>query len=175
MVIGCILIVTLSRLSTLAQQEGDTSKGPSADSQRGIQSQAAVDRATGLALQGDASGAVRALLVVPASGFQGEQASFRECMIDRFGPDSEPIAMVETKDHWIDSLIASYRKYWRRVLMRPAERVDAEGVLREECCEFARHDNYKRREFRRPKISSRPEPSGQASMCYSAEPNLFAN
>jgi hypothetical protein len=130
LVIGCILILTLPRLYTLAQQERHTPKDASADNQQGIQSRAAVDRATGLALQGDASGAVRAFLAVPASGFQGKQASFRECMIDRFGSNSKPIATVETNDQWMDSLIASYRKSWQRALMRPAERVDAEGVLR---------------------------------------------
>jgi hypothetical protein len=42
-------------------------KDPSADNRGGIQSQAAVDRATGLALQADAAGAVQSLLAVPAS------------------------------------------------------------------------------------------------------------
>src|SRR5262249_33502226 len=131
-VICCILILTFSHLHTLAQQQGDTPKDRSADIRGGAVSQATLDRATGLALQGDTATAVRALLAVPASAFQGEQASFRGCMIGRFGPDPTPIAMVETKDPWIDSLITSYRKYWQRALTRPAERVDAEIALRQD-------------------------------------------
>ena len=131
-VICCILILPFSHLHALAQQQGDTNKDRSADSRGGATSQATLDRATGLALQGDAATAVRALLAVPASAFQGEQASFRGCMIGRFGPDPTPIAMVETKDPWIDSLITSYRKYWQRALTRPAERVEAEIALRQD-------------------------------------------
>src|SRR5262249_27374188 len=125
-------ILPFSHLHTLAQQQGGTPKDRSADDRSGAVSQATLDRATGLALQGDAATAVRMLLAVPAFSFQGEHASFRGCMISRFGPDSTPIAMVEAKDPWIDSLITSYRKYWQRALTRPAERVDAEISLRQD-------------------------------------------
>src|SRR5262249_60987108 len=94
-VICCILILTFSHLHTLAQQQGGTPKDRSADDRSGAVSQATLDRATGLALQGDAATAVRMLLDVPAFSFQGAHTSFRGCMIERFVPVSSPPATGE--------------------------------------------------------------------------------
>jgi hypothetical protein len=161
-VICCISILPFSHLHTLAQQQGDTPKDRSADDRSGAISQATLDHATGLAVQGDAATAVRTLLAVPASSFKGEQASFRGCIIGRFGPDSTPIAMVEAKDPWIDSLITSYRKYLQRALTRPAERVDAEIALRQDVANLLGRTRLSNEDFDKAddKIKPRAERAG---------------
>jgi hypothetical protein len=54
----------------------------------------AVARATGAALQANAASAVKILLRIPASTFAGEDAEWRSCMIDRFGPSPKPVVPV---------------------------------------------------------------------------------
>ncbi|HMK31267.1 MAG TPA: hypothetical protein VK473_16405 [Terriglobales bacterium] len=98
--------------------------------QPALDAKAAVERATGLALQGDAAAAVKALADPPAADFKGKDADFRACMLKRFGSaDSQP-AIQNFGDPWIDSLATDYLTYWRQSLTKPGEREQAERELR---------------------------------------------
>ena len=90
----------------------------------------AIDRATGLALQGDAASAVRVLAEIPEADFKGGDADFRACMLDRFGPNHpEPIDQ-NLSDPGITSLATDYLTYWNHSLTKPDEREQAESELR---------------------------------------------
>jgi hypothetical protein len=89
----------------------------------------AVADATGAALQADTSRALVFLRGVPAAEFDGKDAEFRACMLDRFGsagvdrpPDAPPASFASR-------VLAVYRSYWRAASSRPAERAQAETAL----------------------------------------------
>jgi hypothetical protein len=90
----------------------------------------AIDRATGLALQGDAAEALKALADVPETSFKGEDADFRACMLSRFGSSHTEPAIQNLRDPWIESLAINYLTYWNQALSMPEERQRAEGELR---------------------------------------------
>jgi hypothetical protein len=69
----------------LAQEKKLTQTEKSAES-----ADVAVTHATGAALQANAASAVKILLSVRASAFAGNDAEWRSCMIDRFGPSGTP-------------------------------------------------------------------------------------
>src|SRR5262249_21223214 len=60
----------------------------------------AVDQATGKALQGDTTSALKILLDVPASAFSSEEAEWRACMIRRFGASGKA-ATPAIDDRWV--------------------------------------------------------------------------
>jgi hypothetical protein len=90
----------------------------------------AMNRATGLALQGDTAGAVQALGAVPAASFTGKDASFRDCMMSRFGVAAHPATELGVDDPWTATLANNYVEYWQRALTRPGKREEAERDLR---------------------------------------------
>jgi hypothetical protein len=94
------------------------------------QAAATIDRATGLALQGDAASAVQALAQTPAASFVGEDATFRACMMKRFQGAIQPSSDFTVTDPWVASLVMNYVAYWQRALTRANEREDAERELR---------------------------------------------
>jgi hypothetical protein len=91
---------------------------------------ATIDRATGLALQGDAAAAVQALAQTPAASFAGENATFRTCMMERFQDAAQPSFDFTVTDPWVASLAMNYVAYWQRALTRANEREEAELELR---------------------------------------------
>jgi hypothetical protein len=100
------------------------------DAERSQQAAAAIGRATGLALRGDAASAVKALIKLPASSFTGKDATFRSCMRNRFGATAQPISALAVSDSLVSTLATNYIAYWRRALSRPKERDSAERDLR---------------------------------------------
>src|SRR3954468_19996266 len=90
---------------------------------------AAVGRAAGAALQGDAASAAKILVELPAIDFAWGDASFRSCMIDRFGPTGRPMTEFGTGDTWLNSLAQAYVAYWQRALTDPNGRSKAEDEL----------------------------------------------
>jgi hypothetical protein len=95
------------------------------------QGTAAVDRATGLALQGDAAGAVKALAETRAELFKGDDAEFLTCMLDRFGAAAQPSSDLAITDPWVATLAKNYVEFWQRALTKLNEREEAERELRE--------------------------------------------
>lgn len=95
-------------------------------------SKSVVDRATGLALQGDSAAAIKLLSESASGNFQGEDATFRACMLDRFGSPSLEVGEQNFGDPRINSLATNYLKYWNHSLTKPAEREQAEDTLRNE-------------------------------------------
>jgi hypothetical protein len=93
------------------------------------QAAAAIDQATGLALQGDAAAAAKVLAKVPSSSFTGEDFTFRSCMLSRFKDPSWRMTELMI-DPWVGALEMNYIKYWHRSLTRPKQREDAERELR---------------------------------------------
>ena len=100
----------------------------SADSNK--QGTVAVGRATGVALQGDAASAVKALAETNAASFAGDDAAFRTCMINRFSAVAQPPADLTVADSWVATLAKNYVTYWQRALTKPNERDAAEQELR---------------------------------------------
>jgi hypothetical protein len=89
----------------------------------------AVGRATGAALQGDASSAAKIVVEIPAVDFAWGDASFRSCMIDRFGPAGRPMTEFGIGDSWLNSLVQAYVTYWQRALTDTNGRSKAEDEL----------------------------------------------
>jgi len=84
----------------------------------------ALDRATGKALQGDVTSAVKILLDVPASEYSSEDMEWRSCMIDRFGRSSK-VVELSINDPWIAELAKIYLVYWRRSMTKAFDRAAA--------------------------------------------------
>jgi hypothetical protein len=89
----------------------------------------AVGRAAGAALQGDAAAAAKILAEIPATKFAWGDASFRTCMIDRFGPNGRSVTDLGIGDAWVNSLAQAYVAYWQRVLTNANGRAEAEDEL----------------------------------------------
>jgi len=100
---------------------------PAGSNQQGT---AAVERAVGFALQGDAASAVKALADTPSASSAGDDADFRSCMLSRFGAGTQLPANVTVADTWITTLAKNYVSYWQHALTKPAERDAAEQELR---------------------------------------------
>src|SRR5262249_44464757 len=86
--------------------------------------------AIGLALQGDAASAATLLAKVPATAVSSDDAAFRDCMINRFGPADRRKAYPNINDPWVAALARNYVDYWQGALTRPDEREPAERELR---------------------------------------------
>jgi hypothetical protein len=93
------------------------------------QALAAIDQATGLALQGEAGAAAKILAKIPASSFTGEDSTFRSCMLGRF-KDPDWRLTDSLIDPWIGSLEENYINYWHLSLTQPKQREQAERELR---------------------------------------------
>jgi hypothetical protein len=63
-----------------------------------------ITKAIGFALQGDAMTEKRSLLDMPPERFQGEDAAFRECMVDSFAGEAAPSMDLDIHDTWVASL-----------------------------------------------------------------------
>jgi hypothetical protein len=121
-------IAILTVLGALAIVRGARVQTPSASSNS--KGTAAIDRATGLALQGDAASAVKVLAETNATLFAGDGSGFRTCMRNRFGAAPQPLANLTIADPWIATLADNYVTYWQHALTKPNERDAAEQVLR---------------------------------------------
>jgi predicted glycoside hydrolase/deacetylase ChbG (UPF0249 family) len=97
--------------------------------ERNVSVSTAVDRATGTALQADSAAALRILMDLPSSAYAGEEAIFRACMVERFGPSTH-LAIPPVSDPWIASVVETYVKYWAHSLSNPAERQQAKEELK---------------------------------------------
>jgi hypothetical protein len=89
----------------------------------------AVTEATGAALQGDISRAMDLLSQVPAAEFQGADASFRACVLDRFSGTAPPPSPQVSKDPFVERLLVAFRLYWWRSLKSPQTRAAEEKLL----------------------------------------------
>jgi hypothetical protein len=75
--------------SVLPQEKRSTQAEKSSEA-----AQEAVTYATGAALQAKTTSAVKILLGVPVPAFAGEDAEWRSCMIDRFGPSARDLPFL---------------------------------------------------------------------------------
>src|SRR6266436_674342 len=117
-----LIILATMAISGLARRQG-------ADGPTGTAPKAEIAKATGFALQGDAMTARRSLLDIPVERFHGEDAAFRECMIDRFAGEASPSMDHDIHDTWVTSLANLYVTYWQHALIHANERVVAENEL----------------------------------------------
>ena len=90
---------------------------------------ASVDRATGLALQADSASAAQELARIPANAFDAEAATFRDCMIRRFGLDGVAPHDFGIEDAWVAELVNAYVTYWQQVLAQRVPVATAEVAL----------------------------------------------
>ena len=104
-----------------------------------LDAKSAIDRATGLALQGDAAEAVKVLRKVSEAGFIGEDAAFRTCMLTRFGSHASDPSDQNWGDPWVASLAADYLTYWKQSLTNPNDRSQAERALRSRVSKLLGH------------------------------------
>jgi hypothetical protein len=100
--------------------------------QAGPAGQAAASEAAGAVLQGDAVAALQRLRSVPAAEFEGKDATFRECMLQRFGGAADTTPASTLPDAFAQAVLRAYRAYWRDALLHPAERPRAETALLQE-------------------------------------------
>ena len=120
---------------SLIVHRGNTQTTPGRDNPTDVppavlNAQTAIDRATGLALQGDGAEAVKVLAGIPALEFKGSDADFRACMLNRFDSVGSEPTEQDFGDPWISSLATDYVTYWKQTLAKPAEREQAERELR---------------------------------------------
>ncbi len=96
---------------------------------------AALARATGLALQADSAAAAAELAQLDPAMLDGEAAAFRDCMIQRFGPDSTAPRESHLDDPWLADLVNAFLTYWHQALTKrqslEAAEDELQGVLGE--------------------------------------------
>lgn len=116
-------ILTLSACATVRSDPAVPSSSARA--------RAAAEDASSAALQADAGRALERLRSVPAAEFQGADAGFRACMLERFGGDAPAASPAVGGDAFAGQVLTAYRAYWWRSLTHP-ERREAEeaGLLR---------------------------------------------
>jgi hypothetical protein len=114
-----LIILATTTISGFARRQGADGAAP----------QAEITKATGFALQGDAMTARRSLLAIPVERFHGEDATFRECMVNRFAGEGSPSMDLDIRDTWVASLANLYVTYWQHALIHPNERAVAEDEL----------------------------------------------
>jgi hypothetical protein len=118
----------------------------------------AIDEATGAALQADASQAVALLKKVPASEFDGTDATLRDCMLRRF-QDSKPAA-VDVAEPFARTLLEDFRHYWHRALLDSGARDSAEQQLLESLRELVHAKPNAQLDDMWPAIESKLRESG---------------
>lgn len=89
----------------------------------------AIDAATSAILRGTADEAVAALAAVPGDRFAGEDATFRACMLARFGGDAPPVLPARGGDAFVAAVLERYRTYWWQALKHPERREALEADL----------------------------------------------
>ena len=90
---------------------------------------ASVDQATGLALQADSASAARELAGIPDGVLDAETATFRDAMIQRFGPDASAPPDFGVTEEWVAGLVKAYVNYWQQVLTKYVPFTAAEDEL----------------------------------------------
>lgn len=94
--------------------------------------QDAIDASTSAILKGDSAAALAALRAVPATQFTGEDATYRSCMLDRFGRAQPPGLTAEVDDAYVARLLARYQHYWWQALAEPEQRVARDRKLEQD-------------------------------------------
>jgi hypothetical protein len=88
-----------------------------------VNARAAVSAATGRSLQGDGAAALKVLQAVPEREFKGADATYRQCMVQRFGePGRSDRSEDQIGDAWVTKVLAAYRSYWLHSLLNPTRR-----------------------------------------------------
>lgn len=113
--VGAILFACglLSMTTCLAGETGDVTTAAGQD---------AIGRSTKAALQGNAKLAASVLQGVPRNHFAGKDIAYRRCMIQRFGPRSEPPSRPDVGDPFVSEVLGLYQTYWWSALMSPPDR-----------------------------------------------------
>lgn len=86
--------------------------------------------AVGHALQADTSRAVAALQALSPRELSDIDRRFRDCMLDRFGPNSRAADPVAGDQPFSLRLLNRFRRYWHQALTKPASRQSAETEFR---------------------------------------------
>lgn len=102
----------------------------------GPQAASAVSQALGAALRADAPAALAALKDAPAGQFQGKDADFRRCMLERHERKAPPPAVAATatapRDAFAAQVLGIYQRYWWHAVREPQRRGELERTLKAE-------------------------------------------
>lgn len=92
---------------------------------------AAIAESTNAILQGDSARALAALEATPATDFQGKDADYRACMLERYHA-SKPVLTTSTiDDAFLRGVLDDYQDYWWRSMAAPSQRTTQEAALLE--------------------------------------------
>lgn len=122
--VGNLALPAFLALSACATVRPDPAVPPTS-----ARAHAAAEDASSAALQADAARALERLRSVPAAEFQGADAGFRACMLERFGGDAPAASPAVAGDAFAGQVLTAYRAYWWRSLTHPERREAEEAGL----------------------------------------------
>lgn len=98
----------------------------------GPQAASAINQALGASLRADAPAALSALKAAPAEQFDGNDASFRQCMLERHERKSPPKTVNAPKDAFAAKVLGIYQRYWWHAVREPQQRAELDRKLKAE-------------------------------------------
>jgi hypothetical protein len=90
---------------------------------------AAIAESTSAILQGDSERAVSALAAVPAAEFDGKDAGYRACMLERHRTAAPVFAITGVENEFVRGVLQDYQDYWWHAMADPSERAKLEADL----------------------------------------------
>lgn len=98
----------------------------------GPQAADAVSRALGAVLRADAPEALGALKAAPAEQFDGKDAAFRQCMLERHERKTPPPTVGAPKDEFAAKVLDIYQRYWWHAVRESQQRAQLDRQLKNE-------------------------------------------
>jgi hypothetical protein len=96
----------------------------------GPQAADAVSRALGAVLRAQAPEALDALKAAPAEQFDGKDAAFRQCMLERHERKAPPPTVGAPKDAFAAKVLDIYQRYWWHAVREPQRRAELDRALK---------------------------------------------
>jgi hypothetical protein len=113
--------------AVLASAAASAAEGPSPASSAAAR--AAIAESTRAILEGDSARATSALEAVPAAQFDGKDATYRACMLERHRAGAPVFALAGIDDPFVRDVLRDYQDYWWRAMASPSERAGLENRL----------------------------------------------
>ncbi|MDR7135459.1 hypothetical protein J2X06_002668 [Lysobacter niastensis] len=101
----------------------------SVEPQSDAAAKAAIAESTSAILQGDSHRAIAALEQASAAGFVGADASYRDCMIERFQRATPAFDTEAVSEPFVRDVFRIYQEYWWHALDNPSQRASLETTL----------------------------------------------
>lgn len=117
------LFLALAAMLSTAQAQAPDESTPAAT--------AAIAESTSAILQGDSARALAALEATPAVEFQGKDADYRACMLERYHAKRPVLTTATVDGAFVRDVLGDYQVYWWRAMAAPGQRATHEAALLE--------------------------------------------